>query len=49
MERGALTEGRLQAAAQAAPLSGVEQLQWEPLQGEAPQEETLQEEPQHIQ
>ena len=47
MERGALSGGRLQAAARAVQLSEAAQLQWEPLQGEAPREEALQEEAQH--
>ena len=41
MERGPLAEGRRQeAVAQAAQRAGVAQLQWEPLEGEAQQEET---------
>jgi hypothetical protein len=48
-EEGPLQEGRLkEQAVQEAQLSGVEQLQWEPLQEEAPLEAaSLQEEAQH--
>jgi hypothetical protein len=49
MERGRLAEERRQAAAaQAVHLSAVEHLRWEPLPGEAPQEEAVPEVLPHI-